>query len=183
MDFATVKLRLIGSIAAIAAIQILETFVHIDEVRSQDAGWQLAILLGIGMVGVCWRWPTAERTPREELVPCRSASSSSPMSARRVKSARDYWQEALSLVALCDRYGYSHVRTVEHYFHPYGGYSPNPVVFLAAAAQVTKQRTPGHRRGAAGVQQSAEARRRTGDAGCAVRRPARYRLRARLPAA
>jgi alkanesulfonate monooxygenase SsuD/methylene tetrahydromethanopterin reductase-like flavin-dependent oxidoreductase (luciferase family) len=55
-----------------------------------------------------------------------------------IKSARDYWQEALSLVGLCDRYGYSHVRTVEHYFHPYGGYSPNPVVFLAAAAQVTK---------------------------------------------
>ncbi|HVC59054.1 MAG TPA: LLM class flavin-dependent oxidoreductase [Acetobacteraceae bacterium] len=54
------------------------------------------------------------------------------------KSARDYWQEALQLVALCDRYGYSHVRTVEHYFHPYGGYSPNPVVFLAAAAQLTK---------------------------------------------
>ncbi len=55
------------------------------------------------------------------------------------KSARDYWQEALRLVALCDRYGYSHVRTVEHYFHPYGGYSPNPVVFLAAAAQLTQQ--------------------------------------------
>ena len=54
------------------------------------------------------------------------------------KSARDYWQEALRLVGLCDRYGYSHVRTVEHYFHPYGGYSPNPVVFLAAAAQRTK---------------------------------------------
>ena len=56
-----------------------------------------------------------------------------------VKSARDYWQEALALVRLCDRYGYSHVRTVEHYFHPYGGYSPNPVVFLAAAAQATKR--------------------------------------------
>jgi alkanesulfonate monooxygenase SsuD/methylene tetrahydromethanopterin reductase-like flavin-dependent oxidoreductase (luciferase family) len=55
-----------------------------------------------------------------------------------VKSARDYWQEALRLVALVDRYGYHHVRTVEHYFLPYGGYSPNPVVFLAAAAQVTK---------------------------------------------
>jgi alkanesulfonate monooxygenase SsuD/methylene tetrahydromethanopterin reductase-like flavin-dependent oxidoreductase (luciferase family) len=55
-----------------------------------------------------------------------------------VKSARDYWREALCLVGLCDRYGYTHVRTVEHYFHPYGGYSPNPVVFLAAAAQVTK---------------------------------------------
>ncbi len=56
-----------------------------------------------------------------------------------VKSARDYWQEALRLVALVDRYGYDHVRTVEHYFLPYGGYSPNPVVFLAAAAQVTRR--------------------------------------------
>src|SRR4030088_3483379 len=54
------------------------------------------------------------------------------------KSARDYWQEALRLVSLVDRYGYHHVRTVEHYFLPYGGYSPNPVVFLAAAAQVTR---------------------------------------------
>jgi alkanesulfonate monooxygenase SsuD/methylene tetrahydromethanopterin reductase-like flavin-dependent oxidoreductase (luciferase family) len=55
-----------------------------------------------------------------------------------VLSARDYWQQALALVGLCDRYGYSHVRTVEHYFNPYGGYSPNPAVFLAAAAQVTR---------------------------------------------
>lgn len=55
------------------------------------------------------------------------------------KSARDYWQEALKLVALVDRYHYCHVRTVEHYFKPYGGYSPNPVVFLAAAAQITKK--------------------------------------------
>ena len=52
MDFATVKLRLLGSIVAIAAIQILETFVHIENVRSQDAGWRLAILIGIGLVGV-----------------------------------------------------------------------------------------------------------------------------------
>jgi uncharacterized protein (TIGR00645 family) len=52
MDFATVKLRLIGSIVAIAAIQILETFVHIAEIKVQDAAWQLAILLGIGLVGV-----------------------------------------------------------------------------------------------------------------------------------
>jgi uncharacterized protein (TIGR00645 family) len=52
MDFATVKLRLLGSIVAIAAIQILETFVHIQNVRSQDAGWRLAILVGIGLVGV-----------------------------------------------------------------------------------------------------------------------------------
>jgi alkanesulfonate monooxygenase SsuD/methylene tetrahydromethanopterin reductase-like flavin-dependent oxidoreductase (luciferase family) len=55
-----------------------------------------------------------------------------------VQSARDYWQDALKLVGLVDRYGYSHVRTVEHYFLPYGGYSPNPIVFLAAAAQITR---------------------------------------------
>jgi alkanesulfonate monooxygenase SsuD/methylene tetrahydromethanopterin reductase-like flavin-dependent oxidoreductase (luciferase family) len=55
------------------------------------------------------------------------------------KSARDYWREALHLVGLVDRYGYSHVRTIEHYFNAYGGYSPNPMVFLAAAAQVTKR--------------------------------------------
>ena len=56
-----------------------------------------------------------------------------------VKSGRDYWQEALGLVALCDEYGYDNVRTVEHYFNAYGGYSPNPIVFLAAAAQASKQ--------------------------------------------
>ena len=56
-----------------------------------------------------------------------------------VKSARDYWQDALHLVGLVDRYGYSHVRTIEHYFNEYGGYSPNPLVFLAAAAQITRR--------------------------------------------
>ncbi len=58
----------------------------------------------------------------------------------QTQSARDYyWHEALRLVSLCDRYGHSHVRTVEHYFHPYGGYSPNPIVFLAAATQITRK--------------------------------------------
>src|SRR5258706_6191142 len=54
------------------------------------------------------------------------------------KAADVYFNECLALVDLVDRYGYSHVRIVEHYFHYYGGYSPNPVVFLAAAAQRTK---------------------------------------------
>ena len=54
------------------------------------------------------------------------------------KTGADYWNEALSLVDLCDPLGFSHVRTVEHYFHPYGGYSPNPMVFLAAASQRSK---------------------------------------------
>ena len=56
----------------------------------------------------------------------------------QVKSGQQYFRKALNLVALGERYGYTHVRTVEHYFQPYGGYSPNPAVFLAAAAQRTR---------------------------------------------
>jgi alkanesulfonate monooxygenase SsuD/methylene tetrahydromethanopterin reductase-like flavin-dependent oxidoreductase (luciferase family) len=55
------------------------------------------------------------------------------------KSAEAYFTEALDLAEEADRLGYSHVRIVEHYFHHYGGYSPNPIVFLAAAAQRTKR--------------------------------------------
>ena len=51
------------------------------------------------------------------------------------KSGAAYWDEALSLVDLCGPLGYTHVRTVEHYFNSYGGYTPNPMVFLAAASQ------------------------------------------------
>src|SRR5215469_5433926 len=56
-----------------------------------------------------------------------------------LKSAAEYFDESLRLVDFCDPYGWGHVRTVEHYFHPYGGYSPNPIVFLAAAAQRTRR--------------------------------------------
>ncbi len=52
LGFGVVKLRLIGSIAAVAAIQILETFMHISQATASDAMWQLAILLGIGITGV-----------------------------------------------------------------------------------------------------------------------------------
>lgn len=53
------------------------------------------------------------------------------------QSGAEYWSEALRLVCLCDQLGYTSVRTVEHYFQPYGGYSPSPIVFLAAAAMKT----------------------------------------------
>ncbi len=55
------------------------------------------------------------------------------------KSGTQYFSEALELIGLCDKLGYSHVRQVEHYFEPYGGYSPNPIVFLAAAALKTQK--------------------------------------------
>jgi alkanesulfonate monooxygenase SsuD/methylene tetrahydromethanopterin reductase-like flavin-dependent oxidoreductase (luciferase family) len=55
------------------------------------------------------------------------------------KSAQQYWNESLYLSELGDQLGYGHLRTVEHYFHRYGGYSTNPIVFLAAASQRTKK--------------------------------------------
>ena len=54
------------------------------------------------------------------------------------KSAAQYFDEALALAEEGDRLGFSHIRIVEHCFHYYGGYSPNPIVFLAAAAQRTR---------------------------------------------
>jgi len=55
------------------------------------------------------------------------------------KSAQQYWNESLDLCGLCDELGYTHVRTVEHYFEPYGGYSPAPHIFLTAASQRTSR--------------------------------------------
>jgi alkanesulfonate monooxygenase SsuD/methylene tetrahydromethanopterin reductase-like flavin-dependent oxidoreductase (luciferase family) len=55
------------------------------------------------------------------------------------RSAETYWADALHLTGLCDELGYTTVRTVEHYFHAYGGYSPDPIVFLAAASQRTRR--------------------------------------------
>jgi alkanesulfonate monooxygenase SsuD/methylene tetrahydromethanopterin reductase-like flavin-dependent oxidoreductase (luciferase family) len=55
------------------------------------------------------------------------------------RSAEQYFREALDLTEEADRLGFTHIRIVEHYFHYYGGYSPNPIVFLAAAAQRTRR--------------------------------------------
>jgi alkanesulfonate monooxygenase SsuD/methylene tetrahydromethanopterin reductase-like flavin-dependent oxidoreductase (luciferase family) len=54
------------------------------------------------------------------------------------KSAAHYYAESLAIVEEADQLGYSHARTVEHYFTRYGGYSPNPIVFLTAMSQRTK---------------------------------------------
>ena len=55
------------------------------------------------------------------------------------KSAADYFRDALILAEESEKLGFSHIRIVEHYFHYYGGYSPNPMLFLAAAAQRTSR--------------------------------------------
>lgn len=54
-------------------------------------------------------------------------------------SGQDYYRQALALAARADALGYHHIRTVEHYFRGYGGYSPSPIVFLTAVAQRTQR--------------------------------------------
>ena len=54
------------------------------------------------------------------------------------KSAEQYWAEAIQLTQRAEQLGFANVRTVEHYFHPYGGYSPDPLIFLSAAAAMTR---------------------------------------------
>ena len=56
-----------------------------------------------------------------------------------VKPADRYFAESLHLCSLADELGYGHIRTVEHYFEDYGGYSPNPIVFLTAAAMKSRK--------------------------------------------
>ncbi|MFB7876616.1 LLM class flavin-dependent oxidoreductase [Nocardia sp. NPDC056064] len=53
----------------------------------------------------------------------------------------DYYDLALDLGVYAEELGYHHVKTVEHYFFDYGGYSPDPTTFLAAlAARTTRIR-------------------------------------------
>ena len=54
-------------------------------------------------------------------------------------SAAQYFNDALTLAQESEELGFIHIRIVEHYFHYYGGYSPNPMLFLAAAAQRTRR--------------------------------------------
>lgn len=54
------------------------------------------------------------------------------------KPAEQYFREAMHLCSLTDELGYTHIRQVEHYFKPYGGYSPSPLLFLTAAAMRTR---------------------------------------------
>ena len=56
-----------------------------------------------------------------------------------IKPADIYWGECLQLTALADELGYTHIRTVEHHFQAYGGYSPAPHIFLTAASMRCKK--------------------------------------------
>jgi alkanesulfonate monooxygenase SsuD/methylene tetrahydromethanopterin reductase-like flavin-dependent oxidoreductase (luciferase family) len=62
-----------------------------------------------------------------------------PDAAPGVKSAEDWFRDALELSVEADRGGLHTVKMTEHYLHPYGGYCPNPLTFLAAVAARTEK--------------------------------------------
>jgi alkanesulfonate monooxygenase SsuD/methylene tetrahydromethanopterin reductase-like flavin-dependent oxidoreductase (luciferase family) len=55
------------------------------------------------------------------------------------KSGAEYFNEDLVPADESEKPGFTHSRIVEHYFHYYGGYSPNPMLFLASAAQRSRR--------------------------------------------
>jgi len=55
------------------------------------------------------------------------------------KTAAEYYAQTLRVAERADELGYSSIKTVEHYFHDYGGYSPNPIVLLSAIAARTRR--------------------------------------------
>src|SRR5262249_59023101 len=48
------------------------------------------------------------------------------------KSAADYYAESLAIAQEAETSGFTHARTVEHYFTRYGGDSPHAIRFLPA---------------------------------------------------
>ena len=61
-----------------------------------------------------------------------------PSVSPQQKNARDYFNESLTIAEEAEKLGFTHGRTVDHYFERYGGFSPNPIVFLSALSQRTK---------------------------------------------
>jgi alkanesulfonate monooxygenase SsuD/methylene tetrahydromethanopterin reductase-like flavin-dependent oxidoreductase (luciferase family) len=61
-----------------------------------------------------------------------------PALSPRDRDPAGYFADCLAVTEEADALGFTHARTVEHYFEAYGGYSPNPIVFLSAASQRTK---------------------------------------------
>lgn len=55
------------------------------------------------------------------------------------KSAIDYYRDALEMAGLADEAGLSTVKITEHYAQAYGGYCPDPLMFLTAVGQRTRQ--------------------------------------------
>src|SRR5689334_20008020 len=99
------------------------------------------------------------------------------------KAGAEYFREALTLAEEAENLGFTHIRIVEHYFHHYGGYKPEPDAFSRRGGPAHAPGPSGNGCRAACLQSSAEARRRDRNARRDQRRASRCRVRPRLSAA
>ena len=56
VDISLLKLKVFGSISAIAAIEVLESFINIESVDKQNVLWEILILLTLVVSGVLLAW-------------------------------------------------------------------------------------------------------------------------------
>ena len=54
------------------------------------------------------------------------------------KAPEQYYRESFEVVERAEQLGYTHVRSIEHHFTGYGGYSPSSTVMLAGLSGRTK---------------------------------------------
>ncbi len=73
------------------------------------------------------------------MKPTRFGLSFLPDAAPDTRSPKTWFADALSLADLADEAGLAYVKMTEHYLHPYGGYCPSPLAFLAAVAARTRR--------------------------------------------
>ncbi|GIG63059.1 luciferase [Longispora fulva] len=62
-----------------------------------------------------------------------------PDGSPETKDPKEYYDDVLRLCELSDAAGLEWVKMTEHYLHPYGGYCPDPLAFLAAVAVRTER--------------------------------------------
>jgi uncharacterized protein (TIGR00645 family) len=55
-DFAGLKLKVVASIIAIAAVDLLESFVEIDTVDKGELGWKIAVFMAFVVAGLLLAW-------------------------------------------------------------------------------------------------------------------------------
>jgi uncharacterized protein (TIGR00645 family) len=56
LDFSGLKFKILASIVAIAAIELLESYVNIASMDKTDVAWKIAILLALVVAGVLMAW-------------------------------------------------------------------------------------------------------------------------------
>lgn len=62
-----------------------------------------------------------------------------PVCNPEIVSGEAYFRDSLELIKEGEGLGFESVKTIEHHATTYGGYSPNPLLFLSAVAQVTSR--------------------------------------------